>query len=107
MVATIKTFAFNGIDVLAIDVQIKISNAVNPVFNIVGLGDKAVAESKERVRAAIASTGLEWPSKRIIVNLAPADIQKEGSHYDLAIADRKSTRLNSSHSSVSRMPSSA
>ncbi len=86
MVATIKTFAFNGIDVLAIDVQIKISNAVNPVFNIVGLGDKAVAESKERVRAAIASTGLEWPSKRIIVNLAPADIQKEGSHYDLAIA---------------------
>ncbi len=86
MVATIKTFAFSGIDVLEVDVQVKISSAVNPVFNIVGLGDKAVAESKERVRAAISSTGLEWPSKRIIVNLAPADTQKEGSHYDLAIA---------------------
>jgi len=86
MVALIKTFAFSGIDASKIDVQVKISSAVNPFFNIVGLGDKAVAESKERVRAAISSTGLEWPSKRIIVNLAPADIQKEGSHYDLAIA---------------------
>lgn len=86
MVATIKTFAFNGIDVIEVFVQVKITNSVRPSFNIVGLGDKAVAESKERVQAAITSTGLSWPSKKITVNLAPADINKEGSHYDLAIA---------------------
>ena len=55
-------------------------------FTIVGLPDKAVGESKERVRAAIFSTGLSWPFERITVNLAPADLQKEGSHFDLAIA---------------------
>lgn len=86
MVATIKTFAFNGIDVIDIFVQVKIVNSVRPSFNIVGLGDKAVAESKERVQAAITSTGLSWPATKITVNLAPADINKEGSHYDLAIA---------------------
>lgn len=86
MVATIKTFAFNGIEVLDVDVQVKITNSIRPSFNIVGLGDKAVAESKERVQAAITSTGMSWPAKKITVNLAPADIQKEGSHYDLAIA---------------------
>ena len=85
MVAKIKTFSFTGIDVVAIDVQVKISSG-NPIFNIVGLPDKAVGESKERVRAAISSTGLSWPFQRITVNLAPADLQKEGSHFDLAIA---------------------
>jgi magnesium chelatase family protein len=85
MVAKIKTFSFAGIDAVPIDVQVKISPG-NPVLNIVGLPDKAVGESKERVRAAILSTGLSWPYKRITVNLAPADIQKEGSHFDLAIA---------------------
>ena len=56
------------------------------VFNVVGLGDKAVAESRERVRAALTASGLALPAKRITVNLAPADLPKEGSHYDLPIA---------------------
>jgi magnesium chelatase family protein len=85
MVAKIKTFSFTGIDVAAIDVQVKISPGMSS-FTIVGLPDKAVGESKERVRAAISSTGLSWPYKKITVNLAPADLQKEGSHFDLAIA---------------------
>lgn len=85
MVAKIKTFSFAGIDAVPVDVQVKISPG-NPVLNIVGLPDKAVGESKERVRAAIMSTGLAWAYKRITVNLAPADLQKEGSHFDLAIA---------------------
>lgn len=85
MTAKVKTFSFVGIDVAAIDVQVKISPGL-PSFAIVGLPDKAVGESKERVRAAIMSTGLSWPFQRITVNLAPADLQKEGSHFDLAIA---------------------
>ena len=56
------------------------------VFTLVGLGDKAVAESRERVRAALNASGLALPAKRITVNLAPADLPKEGSHYDLPIA---------------------
>jgi len=86
MVATIKTFSFSGIDVVEVDVQVKISTVGKAAFNIVGLADKAVAESKERIYAALSSTGLGWPGSRITVNLAPADLQKEGSHYDLAIA---------------------
>ncbi len=85
MVATVKTFAFAGIDVVDVCVQVKISSG-NPLFNIVGLADKAVGESKERVRAAIGSMGLALPFTRITVNLAPADLAKEGSHFDLAIA---------------------
>jgi magnesium chelatase family protein len=85
MVAKIKTFAFVGIEAVSVDVEVKISPG-NPLFSIVGLPDKAVAESKERVRAAITSTGLSWPFQKITVNLAPADIQKEGTHFDLAIA---------------------
>ena len=57
-----------------------------PKFNIVGLADKAVGESKERVRAALAGMGLALPPKRITINLSPADLPKEGSHYDLPIA---------------------
>lgn len=85
MVAKIKTFSFNGIDVVEVDVQVKISEGQS-LFTIVGLPDKAVGESKERVRAAISSTGLSWPYKKITVNLAPADLQKEGGHFDLPIA---------------------
>lgn len=86
MTTTIKTLAFSGVQCVEIDVQVKIDNFVRPSFNIVGLGDKAVFESKERVKAAISSTNLSWPSKRVVVNLAPSAIQKEGSHYDLPIA---------------------
>ena len=85
MVAKTKTFSFSGIDAAPVDVQVKISNG-NPFFSIVGLPDKSVGESKERVRGAITSTGLSWPFEKITVNLAPADLQKEGGHFDLAIA---------------------
>jgi len=85
MQAAIRTMAFNGIDTIPVDVQVHLSNGM-PGFAIVGLADKAVAESKERVRAALSSMGLSLPPKRIAINLAPADINKEGSHYDLPIA---------------------
>lgn len=85
MVARVNTITFNGIDVLRIDVQVQISNGL-PSFQIVGLPDKAVAESKERVRSALHAIGLSLPSKRLTVNLSPADVQKEGSHFDLPIA---------------------
>jgi magnesium chelatase family protein len=85
MVAKINTIAFQGCDVQSIDVQVQISNGL-PAFTIVGLPDKAVAESKERVRAALHALGIALPAKRLTVNLAPADVIKEGSHYDLPIA---------------------
>lgn len=85
MVAKVKSFAFTGIEVTPVDVQVHISSGLHKV-NIVGLADKAVAESKERVHAAMNSLGLALPSERITVNLAPADLQKEGSHFDLPIA---------------------
>lgn len=84
MVATAKSVAFKGIDVVGIDVQVQIASGL-PSFQIVGLADKAVGESRERIRSALNSIGLSLPAKRITVNLAPADIQKEGSHYDLPI----------------------
>jgi len=85
MVTRVSTVAFEGIEARAVDVQVQIS-AGNVVFNVVGLPDKAVAESRERVRAALLASGLALPAKRITVNLAPADLPKEGSHYDLPIA---------------------
>ncbi len=85
MVARVATVAFHGIDVLDIDVQVQMTGGM-PAFTIVGLPDKAVGESRERVRAALTSIGLALPQKRIVVNLAPADVTKEGSHYDLPIA---------------------
>ncbi len=85
MVAQVNTVAFQGIEVRPVDVQVQISNGL-PAFNIVGLPDKAVAESKERVRAALHALGIALPPKRLTVNMAPADLSKEGSHYDLPIA---------------------
>ena len=85
-VAHIYTVAFQGIEAREVDVQVHIADSGGGQFNIVGLADKAVAESKERVRAALAAIGLALPFKRITVNLAPADLPKEGSHYDLPIA---------------------
>ncbi|KAA2215095.1 YifB family Mg chelatase-like AAA ATPase [Teichococcus oryzae] len=84
-VTRITTFAFSGIDTLPVEVQVQIASGL-PAFTVVGLPDKAVAESRERVRAALAGMGLALPPKRVLVNLAPADIQKEGSHFDLPIA---------------------
>ena len=85
MVAHIETVTFQGIEALPVDVQVHIGAGL-PAFTIVGLPDKAVAESRERVRGALAGLGLALPAKRITVNLAPADMQKEGSHFDLPIA---------------------
>ena len=85
MVSRVTTVAFEGIEARAVDVQVQISPGL-PAFAIVGLADKAVAESRERVRAALTAVGLALPPKRITVNLAPADLPKEGSHYDLPIA---------------------
>lgn len=85
MVARVGTVAFQGIDVLDVDVQVHIAGGL-PAFAIVGLPDKAIGESKERVRAALSALGLALPAKRITVNLAPADLAKEGSHFDLPIA---------------------
>ena len=85
MVVRVATVAFEGVEARPVDVQVQIAPG-NVVFTIVGLGDKAVAESKERVRSALIASGLALPAKRITVNLAPADLPKEGSHYDLPIA---------------------
>jgi magnesium chelatase family protein len=85
MVAHIETVAFQGVEARPVDVQVHIASGVIG-FAVVGLGDKAVAESRERVRAALHAIGLGLPAKRITVNLAPADLPKEGSHYDLPIA---------------------
>ena len=85
MVAHVSTVAFLGIEAKPVDVQVHIASGL-PAFTIVGLPDKAVAESRERVRAALSAIGLALPPKRITVNLAPADMPKEGSHYDLPIA---------------------
>jgi len=85
MVAHISTVAFQGIDARVVDVQVQMAPGL-PAFTLVGLPDKTVAESRERVRAALSAIGLALPPKRITVNLAPADLPKEGSHYDLPIA---------------------
>jgi len=85
MVSKVNTVAFQGIEARPVDVQVMIAPG-KMHFSIVGLPDKAVAESRERVQAALHASGLSLPHKRITVNLAPADLPKEGSHYDLPIA---------------------
>jgi magnesium chelatase family protein len=85
MTSRVATVAFQGIEAVPVDVQAQfVSGQVQ--FHVVGLGDKAVAESRERVRAALNAIGLALPGKRLIVNLSPADLPKEGSHFDLPIA---------------------
>jgi magnesium chelatase family protein len=86
MAARVQTVAFQGIEAVPVDVQAQITNGLPPAVVIVGLPDKAIKEAGERVKAALISSGLGLPAKRIIVNLAPADLPKEGSHYDLPIA---------------------
>ena len=86
MVARVQTVAFQGIEAVPVDVQAQFTSGVPPVVVIVGLPDKAIKEAGERVKAALTSSGLSLPPRRIVVNLAPADLPKEGSHYDLPIA---------------------
>src|SRR5215468_6867420 len=85
MVQRVSTVAFEGIEARAVDVQVQVAPGL-PAFHVVGLADKAVSEARERVRSALIASGLALPARRIIVNLAPADLPKEGSHYDLPIA---------------------
>ena len=85
MVATVRTVAFQGLEIQDIDVQVQVSSGL-PAFTVVGLPDKAVGESRERVRGALHAMGIAMPAKRVTVNLAPADVAKEGSHFDLPIA---------------------
>ncbi len=85
MFSKIASVAFQGIEARPVDVEVLIAPGL-PAFSIVGLPDKAVAESRERVRAALTAIGLGLPAKRITINLAPADLPKEGAHYDLPIA---------------------
>ena len=85
MLSIIKSAALMGIDSYPVDVEVDLSNGL-PAFDIVGLPDSAVKESRERVRTAIRNSGFSFPVKRITVNLAPADTKKEGASFDLPIA---------------------
>jgi magnesium chelatase family protein len=83
--AVVNTFAFAGIEAVPVEVQVQITSGV-PTLAMVGLPDKAVGEARERVRAAFAAMGLSLPPRRILINLKPADLPKEGSHFDLPLA---------------------
>ena len=85
MVTRAYTVAFEGIEARMVEVQCALAPGL-PAFSIVGLPDKAVSEARDRIRAALSAQGIALPSKRITVNLSPADLPKEGSHFDLAIA---------------------
>lgn len=85
MVSRVRTVAFQGIEAVPVDVQVMVAPG-KVGMQIVGLPDKAVAESRERVQAALHASGLSMPARKVTVNLAPADLPKEGSHYDLPIA---------------------
>ena len=85
MVTRIHSVAFQGIDTIPVEVQVHLGAGL-PAFTIVGLPDNTVRESRERVRAALSSMGIQLPAKKILVNLAPADVLKEGSHFDVPIA---------------------
>ena len=103
MIARAYTVAFEGVEARIVEVQCALSPGL-PNFALVGLPDKAVSEAKERVRAALQALSIALPAKRITINLSPADLPKEGSHFDLPIAlavlaamDLGSGRLASRH----------
>src|ERR1700694_4277074 len=85
MLAKVLTGAVLGIDAHLIEVEVDIGNGM-PGFTIVGLPDKTIDESRERVRAAVRNSGYEYPLRKMVINLAPADIRKEGTGYDLPLA---------------------
>ena len=83
---SLSSVIFNGMDATKIDVQVQISAGLSkPEFNIIGLADRAVKESAERIRNVLAALGLQLPAKRLTVNLSPADVEKSGAHFDLPI----------------------
>src|SRR5260221_13715949 len=86
VLAKVWSAAIVGLDAVPVEVEVDIPSQGLPSFTIVGLPDKAVEEAKERVRSAIRNSGADFPARRITVNLAPADLPKEGPSYDLPIA---------------------
>lgn len=86
MLAKVLSAAHFGLETLPVEVEVNVSKKGFPGFNIIGLPSKAVEEAKERVKTALVNSGVDFPNAKIIVNLAPADIPKEGSNYDLPIA---------------------
>lgn len=87
MLSKIKSIALNGLDGNLIEIQTDIGNGI-PEFDIVGLPDASVKEAKKRVKTAIKNSKIEFPNKKILINLAPANLRKEGSSFDLAMAVR-------------------
>ena len=85
MFSKIKSIALKGLDGFLVEIQTNISNGI-PEFEIVGLPDVTVKEAKKRIETAIKNSGIEFPNKKILINLAPADIKKGGSCFDLAMA---------------------
>jgi len=86
MLVKVESIALSGIQTIGVTVEVNVFNRGLPTFDIVGLPAKSIEESKHRIKAAFVNTNLEFPSKKIVTNLAPADINKEGSFYDLPIA---------------------
>ena len=82
---TCYTCGLNGIDAYIVDIEADVTKAL-PQYDVVGLADMAIKESKERVRSGIKNSGFEFPARKITVNLAPAAVRKEGTHYDLPMA---------------------
>ena len=86
MLIKVTSVSFSGLSTIKIDVEVNIAERGLPTFDIIGLPNKAVAESKERVRTALINTGISFPMRKITVNLAPGDVPKDGAFYDLPIA---------------------
>ena len=82
MLASLNTMVINGIEATPVKVEVDIQTGI-PAFELVGLASQATREARERVRSALRNSGFEFPNRKIIINLAPADIKKEGSHFDL------------------------
>ena len=85
MASIVKSFAISGVDGYLVDVEVKAIHG-QPMISIVGLGDTAVKEARERVQAAINDGDYIFPQKKVVINLAPSDLKKSGSHFDLPIA---------------------
>ena len=94
MLARVKSIATIGLETVEVLVEVDVANKGFPAFDMVGLPDKAVGESRARVKKAIENSGFNFPDKRITVNLAPADLHKEGSNYDIYKYIRQSTQYH-------------
>ena len=84
MAISLFSCSYLGVDTYVVEVEVDLSRGL-PVFNIVGMGDQAISESKERIRSCFKNMGFEFPVRRVLVNLSPANIRKKGSHFDLSI----------------------